>query len=481
MRISLTVCLLLYCVLSKAQAETAPIQPAVGDVRDLSRLESEYHRLSGSVQKGSLHLLASLQQKEERLRRQLTSKDEAAAASLFAGSTAAYRQLEAQVNAVRSGLPLHPLKDYLPGVDSIQTAMRFLRGYQLPAGMPASLQNTQDKLLALQNQLQQANNIAAFIQQRQQQLQQQLQAFHLADKLMAYKKEAYYYKARVEQYKALLHDPDRLATWVLSLVRNLPAFQKFFLNNSYLSTLFRLPGSSTEATGQPIPGLQTRDQVDAGIAERLGPGANLATAVTTCDRSANPAAGGMQDARVQMNTWKGQLAGAGGNSNAAMADFRPNPQHNKSFFQRIQLGFDMQTQSSTNWVPALSTLGLSAGYRLNAHSIVGVGTAFKLGLGQPFNHIAFSSQGVSFRSFLDWKLKGNLWIAGGYEANYLNALEHFSQLRALAAWQSSALIGLMKTYKADRRTGNVQLFFDAFYRLHIPQSQPVLFRVGYSL
>ncbi len=480
MRIFLTVCLLLYCVFAKAQADTAPIQLAAGSAPDLTRLENEYDRLSGFIQKNSLHLLTSLQQKEEKIRCQLLSKDKAAATSLFSGYHAAYQQLEAQVNKPLSALPLHPLKDYLPGVDSMKTALRFLQEAQFPILAPASLQNTQDKLLQLQNQLQQANNISAFIQQRQQQLQQSLQVFQLEGKLMAYKKEGYYYRTQLEQYKDLLHNPDRLTTKVLSLVRDLPAFQTFFQRHSYLSTLFRMPGSSDEKTGQPIPGLQTRGEVDAAIAERLGPGASITTALTNNDVHSNPVAGGMQDAQGQLGKWKNKLSGSVGNSNAAQADFRPNPYHNKAFFQRILLGFDLQTQSSTAFVPALSTVGFSAGYLLNARSIVGVGAAYKLGWGQPFEHIAFSSQGMALRSFVDWRLKDSWWIAGGYEANYYNSFNRLSQLQSISAWQSSALVGLMKTYKAGKRSGNVQFLFDALYKQHIPQSQPVIFRMGYS-
>jgi len=149
--------------------------------------------------------------------------------------------------------------------------------------------------------------------------------------------------------------------------------------------------------------------------------------------------------------------------------------------QRIQLGFDMQTQNSSYYVPALSTVALSAGYKLNSRSTVGIGVGYILGWGQPFEHIALSSQGASLRSFLDWKIKGSLWLSGGMEMNYLNAFTALSQLRSVSAWQSSALIGLMKQYKAGSRNGNIQLLFDALYRQHIPQTQPLIFRVGYTL
>lgn len=481
MRMPLTLCLLAYSASIMAQPDAGHIQNVTINTRDFERLSNEYNNLSSSAQKSSIHLLTTLQVKDKWISGLLIAKGDTTAGNLFSRSQAVYQQLQAQLNTAAISLSPFPLKDYLPGVDSVQTALRFLQSQRLSIQMPVSLQNTQDKLLLLQNQLQRANNITAFIQQREQQLQQQLQVYHLEGKLMAYKKEAYYYKAQLEQYKALLHEPDRLATSILNVVRPLPAFQTFFQHHSYLSSLFLLPGTDVEATGKPIPGLQTRGEVDAAIAERLGPKASLTRALTNNEASSNRAAGGMQDAHDQLDKWKDKLGGSSGNSNAAMPDFSPNPQHNKTFFQRIQLGFDMQTQSSTNLVPALSTVGLSAGYLLNARSIVGIGAAYHIGFGHPFDHIAFSSQGAVIRSFIDWRLKARLWLAGGYEANYLNAFTRLSQLSHVSAWQQSALIGLMKQYKSGKHTGNVQLLFDALYQQHIPQSQPILFRMGYSL
>jgi hypothetical protein len=329
-------------------------------------------------------------------------------------------------------------------------------------------------MIWLQDQVQQANSILTFIADKVQHgeiVSQRLQ------------RQLYYYKMQAQQYKNLLHDPDKLASKFLSIVRDLPAFRQFFRRNSYLSTLFRLPGSDAKETGHPLSGLQTRDQVTSLVAERLGSGASFVAAVSgQSAEGSNPLAGSMQQAQVQADQLKDRISSLGGNgSNTAVPDFQPNPYHTKAFLQRIQLGFDVQTQASSYMVPALSTIGLSAGYLLNPRSIIGFGAAYKLGWGHPFNHIAFSSQGAALRSFLDWKLKGSLWIAGSYEANYFNAFEHLSQLRTIPAWQSSALIGFMKTYKVGRHSGNIQLLFDALYRQHIPESPPLVFRVGYTL
>lgn len=417
---------------------------------DLTKLEKKYQDICTGLQRHSLHLLHRLQINDSAV---MSLRDRSLIPSIPPAITSI---------------------DYLPGLDSMQTALQFLVRSKFPNSNLPSLQRLNDRVAGLQDQLQQANAIQAFIAGRLQQGEMVSQSLQ---------RQLYYYRLQVQQYKDLLHDPDRLAGKLLNAVRDRPDFRAFFSKNSYLAALFRLPGKDGAVAGQPLPGLQTREQVAAMVSERLGPGASFVSAVSDVSTgNSNPLSGNMQEAQDRVQQLKDKVSSLGGNGgDVTMPDFHPNPYHTKTLLQRIQMGFDVQTQSSSGLAPALSTIGISAGYLLNARSIVGVGLAYKIGWGRPFDHISFSSQGMAVRSFLDWRLKGSLWMAGGYEANYYNAFGRLSQLREIHAWQQSALLGVMKTYKAGKRAGNVQLLFDALYRQHIPQSQPVVFRVGYTL
>ncbi|MBN9386351.1 MAG: hypothetical protein J0H74_36675, partial [Chitinophagaceae bacterium] len=368
---------------------TAYLQFATLSKGSLGELEKKYQHISADLQQRSLHLLDRLRVNDSSV---VVLRDKL----LYFTDPSA----------------IHPLKEYLPGLDSVQTALKFLSRYKLPVSTLQSLQQLSSRVIILQYRLQQANEVQSFVQSRLQQWQAIPRSFQ---------KQLYYYKMQVQQYKNLLHDPDRLTGKLLSIVRDHPAFREFFSHNSYLSTLFHLPGNSIEIQGQPLPGLQTRSQVGAMVEERLGPGASFASTMSRQVAGGNPLAEGMQQAYDEMNKLKDKVVAWGGGSDANMPDFKPNPYHNKSFFQRIQLGFDLQSQYSNHFIPAVSNLVLSAGYLLNARSIFGAGVGYKLGWGRPFDHIAFSSQGAVLRSFLDWRLKGSLWIAGAYEANYYNA------------------------------------------------------------
>jgi hypothetical protein len=124
---------------------------------------------------------------------------------------------------------------------------------------------------------------------------------------------------------------------------------------------------------------------------------------------------------------------------------------------------------------------LSAGYKLNDKSIIGIGASYKLGLGQSWQNINITHQGAGLRTFVDFKLKGNFWISGGGELNYRNEFRRIEVLKNMNAWQQSALLGISKKYKAGKKfKGNAQVLYDFLWKQQQPRTQAVVFRVGYN-
>jgi hypothetical protein len=131
-------------------------------------------------------------------------------------------------------------------------------------------------------------------------------------------------------------------------------------------------------------------------------------------------------------------------------------------------------------MPSTSDLAGTIGYRLNAKSEAGIGISYKLGLGS-IQHIRFSSQGIGFRSYLDWKIKKQFYATGGYEINYNSGFKSVQQLKNEDLWQRSALAGISKKYQISKKLkGNLQLLYDFLAYKHKPVSQPFLFRIGYN-
>jgi hypothetical protein len=131
-------------------------------------------------------------------------------------------------------------------------------------------------------------------------------------------------------------------------------------------------------------------------------------------------------------------------------------------------------------MPSTSDLAGTLGYRINTKSEAGIGISYKLGLGS-IQHIQFSSQGIGFRSYLDWKIRKQFYATGGYEINYNSGFKSIQQLKNEDLWQRSALIGISKKYQISKKLkGNLQLLYDFLAYKHTPVSQPFLFRIGYN-
>ncbi len=149
---------------------------------------------------------------------------------------------------------------------------------------------------------------------------------------------------------------------------------------------------------------------------------------------------------------------------------------------RLEYGANIQSQKATSFFPTTSDIGLSLGYKLNDKSAIGIGAAYKVGWGRGWNHIRMTHEGLGLRSYVDYKLKGSLYLSGGYEQNYRTAFTSIEQLKDHSAWQSSGLLGLSKKYRVSKKVkGDVKLLWDFLSYQQVPRTQAVLFRVGYIL
>ena len=191
----------------------------------------------------------------------------------------------------------------------------------------------------------------------------------------------------------------------------------------------------------------------------------------------------INEGQSQLNKLKDKITKLSSRSDdGEMPDFKPNRQKTKSFLKRMELGTNLQTVKSNNFFPSTSDLALSVGYKLNDKSTIGIGSSYKMGWGKDIRHISVTHQGIGLRSFVDVKLRGSIWISGGAEMNYRSQFSNFEILNDYTPWQKSALLGLSKKYQVSKKLkGNMQLLYDFLSKQQIPRTQPVVFRIGYTL
>lgn len=442
----------------------------------LSGLQKEYTVLQSKLNKQSEKLLFKLQQKENGLKAKLSKTDSAKAADLFTDDVKQrYTALKNGLYKASDKLRRFPLKEYIPGIDSVQTSFSFLmEKTQLLPNQFQKLQTANAKLKDLQTELQKANDIQMFISERAAALKEQLMNSSLTKKLTAINKQVYYYQAQLQKYKDLLNDKEKLKEKLLETVRTLPAFQKFWQKNSYLAALFPMPDDNT--TTQFVSGLQTRAGVQSRIAQRAGSSLPQGTNAQQYFQAQIDAA---QTALNQLKNKLNQYAN--GNGDMTMPVFNPNTQKTKSFFERLEYGFNIQSESGRYSLPATSDIALTVGYKISDNKRLGIGASYKVGWGHGFRDIHISSEGIGFRSYADIKAKGSLWLSGGFEYSYLSSFRSLRDLHDnIDIWQRSALLGVSKKYKIGKKEGNMQLLYDFLHSQQTPPGTALKFRVGYN-
>ncbi|HMG66566.1 MAG TPA: hypothetical protein VK588_02735, partial [Chitinophagaceae bacterium] len=383
--------------------------------KTLDRLAGSYNNLNASVDKQSMKLLRLFQKKESALKKEIQRQDSAKAMAVFANGKSACQKIMSKLNSSISD-PLNSFRNYIPGIDSMKTAIAFLGKTGLSVEKLQKFQSIDEQLKQLRGSFQNANDIQDYVTQRTAQLTDMLKEYSGVSRgLMELSKQTYYYQQQLAEYKSVLNDNQKQQQLILTAIKRVPAFQRFWQKNSLLAELFPTPGNS--GTVLAGTGLQTNAQVGKLIQEKLG--------TSMQDGGANAAqflkqrVSGSQGQLNLLQQKLSHLSMSGGNNSMTLPDFTPDGQRHKSFLKRLEYGFNIQNTNSTSLLPSISNIGLSAGYKINDKATVGFGLNYLLGWGSSLSHIRLSNQGIGLRPYFDIKARGSIWITGGYEYRYM--------------------------------------------------------------
>ena len=431
-------------------------------------------QLEKQIDTKSQKALIQLRKEEARMKKKLSKIDSLAAKNVFANADETYKELEQK-------LKNPPFKNYIPSLDTLSTSLKLLQQNselisQINDGKE-KLEDALSKVKGLETEFQKAEQVKQFLKERKQFLKDQLSKLGFDKELKKINKNVYYYSAQLREYKEILNDPQKIERKVMWLLSQTKLFKDFFQKNSMLSSLFRTPGDPTDPIYQAsLVGLQTRTQVNSLIQNQVtlgGPNAQQAF-----QQNLQQAQSQIQQLKDKINKW-----GGGSSDDILPEGFKPNNQKAKTFLQRVEVGSNFQTQSSRYMFPITTDLGLSLGYKLNDKSVIGIGSSYKMGWGTGWNNLRITHQGLSLRSFIDWKIKGSFWVSGGYEQNYRTEIRSIDQLRDQSAWQQSGLIGISKVVslrsKLFKKT-KAQLLWDFLSYQQLPKAQSIVFRLGYN-
>jgi ribosome-associated translation inhibitor RaiA len=423
-------------------------------------LHKKINSVERQLQKSSAKALRKLQKQERKLyKAMLQQNSQAAQAILGIGidSLAKEKLLAGDVSNTMEG--------FHPWVDSMRASLQFL---QTDSGaklcMPNALKQmplVQAQLQKLQSQLAGADKLHAIIADRQQLMRQNFLHYPSIQKLLdKYTKQAYYYKAKLNDYKALLSNRKKAEAAAYHLLSKIPAFKKFISKHTYLGNLLSPSIGNVASYGQ------TNNYVIALVSSN-GPGAM------------QQIRDNIQAGQNQLEQLKAKLGGAqlasGGNSNE-IPTFKANEMRKKSFFKRLSFGTNYQFTAARGTAPQMLDLGVQVAYQFNKNKQAGIGLGYRLGMGKSIRQLALSSEGLSMRSFFDLRIKGGIYASGGLELQYNTRFYQLRQLQLREQWNQLALIGISKKMNLGKKAGaGISVQYNIFAHQQ-PASSPWVIR-----
>ena len=450
------------------------LHPAISDrladkyIGSVGTRSAEYQQ---KMEESTEKYLNSLKAKEGIIQEQLKKINPDAAQKIFSGSQAAYDKIQNELKSNSENI-LKGCGKYVPGIDSALTSLRFLQQNDAIPGKLgqniAQIKAAMNKVKSLEDQFKKTDNVEEFIKQREEYLKQQLSSYNLPG-LQKYNQEAAYYAQQINELKEAWDDPSKMEQKAIAVLNKIPAFRDFMQKNSLIAGLFNLPDDYSVSG---IGGLQTRELVQQAMQQQIagmGP-----VGMQTVQQNIGDGQSALANLRTKLNQ---------GGSDLAMPGGQGNTQHTKSLFKRIEYGINIQSSRSNLYFPSQTMFALTAGYKLNDRNTLGIGVSYNVGWGKDIQHISVTSQGVGFRSWGDFKIKGSLYGTGGFEYNYAYPFNSITQLRSSGLWQKSGLLGFTKMVSLRSnlvKKTKLQLLWNFLSYYQSPQTQPIVFRVGYN-
>jgi hypothetical protein len=443
-------------------------------VKYLNAVENKIDKYSNRITGKTEKTLAKLSNWENKIKNILDKVSPETSAKLFGSNATTFGSLLKKIQEGKAIAERYKTK-YNEYRDKLTTSIKYLEDQKekLNKNLIAPINTAKKKLNELEQDVSNTEAVEAFIKERKQQLINEAVKYIGNSKyLTRIDKEAYYYVETLRNYKELFTDKKKAEDLALKLLNKIPAFTRFMQDNSMLASLFGSPNSPSSMAS--LQGLQTRASVNTLIQNQIAAGGPNALEVMKQN---------FQEAQAEIGKLKDKVMQMGGsNSDANIPNFKPNNQKSRTFLQRLEFGSNFQFAKNNSLVPTTADIALSVGYKLNDKSVIGVGASYKMGLGS-IQRISISHQGIGIRSFIDWKLKWQFFVTGGFEMNYNAQFKNLNQLQTYSDWQQAGLVGLTKKVNVKTKFfkgTSVQLLYDMLYQQHNPVSQPILFRMGYS-
>lgn len=388
--------------------------------------------------------------------------------------------------------------------DSLKSINQFLQdqqnkinGNNLPL---SSFSNAKAaNLIKLQDQLQIQNEIQDRLEQRLDKLKNIAGDKQLSN-FKGIQKAAFYAKEKRKAWKRITQEPDVAEEMALEYLNGIEGFGKYFQSKDLNAFGGLDPNSSAEDLERL--GFQTKQRTTEMIQAKLGGGFNevqkqmagqiqqVQNHLSLNNEKVEDLKKGFKEGSDQWQTIKtlpNQI------KHPVKPEFKVNKMNTLPFRERLNMAYDFQSLKAVSGLrPTILDLGASILYRQTENWRFGTGMSVSVGLGNGWQNLKLSYEGMRLRFFTNRKLFFGIEAEAGFEQSFLllNSLDATSFIQpevnnsffkeAFGKQAQSVYAGLMKTYKINKKwRGTIFVGYDFLWEKYEMQS-PWIWRLGWS-
>jgi hypothetical protein len=392
---------------------------------------------------------------------------------------------------------LKGIQQFIQKQNSKLNAAGKLSSTNLPGGDYTS------KITELQSRLNAEQQVRDLIQQRSNALEQLTGGKNIAG-LQNIQKDVYYAREKIKAWKTLADDPDEAEEKAMEYLQGVEGFDSYLNTNK---NAFGGLGNNASASDLQNMGYQTKGQVNKMLQEKFGNNLqavqqSMGEQVQQFSEKLNGVTDKVKEARNAVSEARQSVAEAkvarDKLKHIEKPTFTKNPERGKPFWQRLETGYNFQTTRATSdgQRPAMVELGASLAFKHTPKLSYGIGLASSIGLGQDWQHIRLSYEGVSARVYADWLLLYGFSAQASYERIFrpVNRLyleenipthdpkpgQNFNVLKqAFGGQQQAAYIGIMKRYRINSNwSGTFLVGYNVLWKENNIRS-PFMIRLGW--
>ena len=416
-------------------------------------------------------LLKKLKKKEKHFEHKIKNTDSLAYARfkkqpLSYDSISKVSKTDTGTNAAKFSKKKNGTIDSLKGVESF---------VQNKSGLASNAPDAQGKtteLNSMQGKLNFRNYITQLITERTNNLKNLQGSEGNVPGLKGIQKQVFYGKAKMKAFKAMEEDPSKVEDKAMEYLQGTDGFDKSMKNATQGGgeSMQSVAASGGDASQLEKMGYQTRQQVQGNLMQKFG--GNLGNVSKQISSQVTQ----FQQMQKELSSAKETKQSLTKVTNTEKPAFKVNPMRGLPFRKRIEKQYSWQTPrpSADGTQPAIVTPSVMFGFKHTPKLMYGLGAASSFGLGQSWQNVHLSFQGIGLRSFTTWKWQYGIGAYAGYERMYKQfvftnnaqntATDVPNNPHSTSDYNESLLVGLTKSYKMNSKyNGAIQVLYDIWW------------------